>query len=50
MVEYFLGKGVLDSVGLSTGLAAVIPLHPFAVSGYVGLILNALALLPLGRK
>jgi hypothetical protein len=27
-----------------------IPLHPFAIAGYVGLIVNALALLPVGSE
>lgn len=46
LVEYFLGSGVISSVTPET----VLPLHPFAIAGYVGLITNALALLPLGRK
>lgn len=45
LVEYFLGSGVI-----STASETVLPLHPFAIAGYVGLLTNALALLPLGRK
>jgi hypothetical protein len=47
LVEYFLGTGVLVS-GVAQN--TVVPLHPFAISGFTGLIANALALLPLGRK
>jgi hypothetical protein len=45
LVEWFLGPGILVS-----GLAqpSVLPLHDFAIAGLVGLITNALALLPLG--
>lgn len=46
LIEFFLGSGVLSSATPET----VLPLHPFAIAGYVGLITNALALLPLGRK
>lgn len=45
MVEYFLGKGVLTS----SSAEAVLPLHPFAIAGFVGMLSNALALLPLGN-
>lgn len=47
MVEFFLGNGALDSLNPEL---AVLPLHPFAVAGFSGLLINALALLPLGRK
>jgi len=53
-----LGAGIIDNVipgslyvpegAPSTGIT--IPLHPFAVAGYVGLLVNALALLPIGSK
>ena len=49
LVEYFLGKGTLLS-GVSLPAEAVLPLHPFAISGYVGLVVNSLALLPMGSK
>jgi len=47
LIQYFLGNGAL-----MTGLAddAVLSLHPYAIAGFVGIIANALALLPLGRK
>jgi len=47
LTEFFLGKGVLVS-GVTENV--VLPLHPFAISGFTGMIANALALLPLGRK
>lgn len=47
LVELFLGQGSLMK-GVPED--SVLPLHPFAVSGYVGALLNAIALLPLGRK
>lgn len=47
IIEFFLGKGIL-SQGIMSG--TVLPLHPFAVSGFVGLLVNSLALLPLGSK
>ena len=47
LVEYFLGS---TAVLPNQGPEAVLPLHPFAVAGFIGLLTNALALLPLGRK
>ena len=47
LVELFLGKGVL---GQDITANSVLQLHPFAIAGFVGLVANALALLPLGRK
>jgi hypothetical protein len=44
LVEMFLGNGVLDASDES-----VLPLSPLAVAGFLGLITNALALLPLGH-
>ena len=49
LIEFFLGKGTLLS-GVSLPADAVLPLHPFAIAGFVGLIVNSLALLPLGSK
>jgi hypothetical protein len=46
-VEFFLGNGVIDA---PNPVLAVLPMHPFAVAGFVGILINALALLPLGRK
>ncbi len=47
LVEYFLGSTALLP---GQGPAAVLPLHPYAIAGFLGLLTNALALLPLGRK
>ena len=44
LVEMFLGNGVLDLPDES-----VLPLSPLAIAGYLGLISNAIALLPLGH-
>jgi len=46
MVEWLLGDGVL----LSPDPSALIRLHPLAISGFVGLVSNALNLLPIGSK
>jgi len=46
LVETFLGRGAIIQ-GVSDGF---VPLHPFAISGFVGILINALALLPLGSK
>ena len=47
LIELFLGKGALmrDLPG-----ETVLPLHPLAVAGFVGVLSNSLALLPLGSK
>jgi hypothetical protein len=47
LVKFFLGNSALASL---TPELAVLPMHPFAVSGFVGLLINALTLLPLGRE
>mmetsp|Transcript_6615 Transcript_6615/g.9355 ORF Transcript_6615/g.9355 Transcript_6615/m.9355 type:complete len:775 (-) Transcript_6615:362-2686(-) len=46
LVDTFLGgtDGIITSQDLST----VVKLHPYAISGYIGLIVNCLDLLPLG--
>ena len=44
-VEYFLGKGIVTQGTIETGLS----LHPFAIAGFLGILSNALALLPLGN-
>ena len=44
MVEWLLGDGILAPGG------GTILLHPFAIAGFVGLISNAIALLPIGSK
>lgn len=48
LVEFFLGNGALSNQ--MTSDLSVLPLHPFAVAGYIGLVMNSLALLPIGRK
>lgn len=45
LVEYFIGKGALTS----SSSESVLPLHPFAIAGFVGMFSNALALLPIGH-
>eukprot|EP00551_Chaetoceros_affinis_P010571 CAMPEP_0203669702 /NCGR_PEP_ID=MMETSP0090-20130426/5997_1 /ASSEMBLY_ACC=CAM_ASM_001088 /TAXON_ID=426623 /ORGANISM="Chaetoceros affinis, Strain CCMP159" /LENGTH=895 /DNA_ID=CAMNT_0050534435 /DNA_START=443 /DNA_END=3130 /DNA_ORIENTATION=+ len=45
LVEWLLGDGVL----LSPDPAALIRLHPLAMAGFVGLLANALSLLPIGN-
>ena len=45
IIDYLLGDGVLNSPDAQT----LIKLHPFAISGFAGLVLNALSLLPLGN-
>jgi hypothetical protein len=47
MIQYFLGKYTLSP---GQGPEAMVGLHPFALSGLIGCFINALALLPLGRK
>ena len=47
LVEYFLGKVALLP---DQGPNAVVQLHPFAISGFIGCLINSLAMLPLGRK
>lgn len=45
LIEYFLGKGIITQ----SPTDFLLPLHPFAIAGFVGIISNALALLPLGN-
>lgn len=47
MVQFFLGKVALLP---DQGPGALVELHPFAIAGFVGCLVNALAMLPLGRK
>ena len=44
IIDYLLGDGALSSPD-----NAVIKLHPFAIAGFVGLVSNALSLLPIGN-
>jgi len=46
MIQYFLGKYALMP---DQGPSAFIELHPYAISGLIGCLVNALALLPLGH-
>ena len=46
MVEWLLGDGAL----LSPDPTALIRLHPLAIAGFIGIVSNALNLLPLGSK
>jgi len=46
MIQYFLGKYALLP---DQGPEAYIGLHPFAISGWIGCTINALALLPIGH-
>jgi membrane-associated protease RseP (regulator of RpoE activity) len=46
LVEFFLGKNILME---GQPVEAVIEMHPYAVAGFMGIIVNSLALLPLGN-
>lgn len=54
IIDYILGGGTLYVPDAALGTNAVaemtIPLHPIALAGYIGLIVNALSLLPIGSK
>lgn len=54
IVDLILGNGVLNvpaSIEGTNMLAStIIPLHPFAIAGFVSLLVNALALVPAGRS
>jgi membrane-associated protease RseP (regulator of RpoE activity) len=54
LIEFILGRGALNVPGGAEGTSAIasisIPLHPVAIAGYIGLIVNALALLPIGSE
>ena len=47
MVEWLLGDGTL--VSTDSDPSALIRLHPFAIAGFVGIVSNALNLLPVGN-
>lgn len=47
MIQWLLGSGILLAPDPAT---ATVSLHPFAIAGYAGIIINALALLPIGSK
>jgi len=52
IVEGVLGQGALSVPDAALGSQAIaninIPLHPLAIAGYIGLIINSLSLLPIG--
>jgi membrane-associated protease RseP (regulator of RpoE activity) len=50
IVDWVLGSGTLSvPEGASELIASInIPLHPVAIAGYIGLLVNAFALLPIG--
>lgn len=54
IIELILGNGALYVADGAVGTAAVagmaVPLHPIACAGYISLIVNALAVLPVGSK
>lgn len=54
VIEWVLGDNALSLPKAAIGTAAVtgmtIPLHPVAIAGYISLIVNALAMLPIGSK
>jgi hypothetical protein len=54
LLDMGLGGGALNVPEGARGTAAVagmtVPLHPVAVAGYISLIVNALAVLPVGSK
>ena len=46
IIEWLLGDGIL----LSPDPLSLVPLHPYAIAGFVGIMTNSLSLLPLGSK
>ena len=46
MIEWLLGDGLLTSPDPN----ALVRLHPLAIAGFVGILSNALSLLPIGSK
>ena len=46
MVEWLLGDGVLVAPEPTT----MIQLHPYAIGGFLGIVTNALSLLPIGSE
>eukprot|EP00956_Cyclotella_meneghiniana_P033017 scaffold92765_cov67-Cyclotella_meneghiniana.AAC.4 len=46
IIEYLLGAGLLNSPDPTISL---VKLHPFAIAGFIGLMTNALSLLPIGN-
>ena len=54
IIDFILGGGALSIPEGAAGSLAVagmtVSLHPVAIAGYIGLIVNSLALLPIGSK
>lgn len=54
IIEYVLGEGLLSVPASAEGTAALadinISLHPFAIAGFFGLLVNAINLVPFGSK
>lgn len=54
IIEMGLGNGALSvpvgALGTSAVAGMTVPLHPIAIAGYISLIVNALAILPIGSK
>jgi len=53
IIEYVLGEGLLSVPASAAGTEALadinISLHPFAIAGFFGLLVNAINLVPFGR-
>ena len=47
MIEWLLGEGTL--VSTEGGPSTLIKLHPYAIAGFIGIVTNALNLLPVGN-
>lgn len=54
LINNILGNGVLNvppgAIGTQAIAGMTIPLHPIAIAGYIGLVVNALSMLPIGSK
>ena len=52
IINYILGNGALSvpegAKGTEVIASMMIPLHPVAIAGYIGLVVNALSMLPIG--
>ena len=54
IINAVLGNGALavpeGAIGTQAISGMTIPLHPVAIAGYIGLVVNALSVLPIGSK
>jgi hypothetical protein len=54
IINAILGNGALSlpvgAIGTEAVAGMTIPLHPIAIAGFIGLIVNALSMLPIGSK